>query len=481
MGCGTNGELPIPTVEFVRRIYSCVSVEQLRSLRIVVRLRLCFAAIISILLLGAVPAIWQFNLYNKQVKKLSAIDRRMISVLKVNNQVLAYREVMQNSALGNDAGKIRQILTPFRESFLKQVQEASNALRDYEGPDESRSRAIYTLLAYQTAIPGEIDGTLELAGLQDWQAIHYRLDKQMLNTHRVLGSIVSEIEAEANAERDTTLRTMTEIRSTMTGIFPMCLAIVLIAFGVVIGAYVAQSIADPLRELEAGAEQLGAGNFSHRVSVGGKDELATVSLAFNKAAEQIEHLHTGLEALVAERTTDLRLANETLRQLSSKDPLTGIANRRIFNERLQTALERAIETRSAVSLLMVDIDHFKALNDNFGHQRGDECLIQVVRTIESVPLRTEDLIARYGGEEFAVILTGTDTTGAERVAERMRSAVHDLAIPNPGSPVLGRVSISIGIATVWPKSTVPIDQLIEKSDRALYRAKQNGRNLICAA
>ena len=244
---------------------------------------------------------------------------------------------------------------------------------------------------------------------------------------------------------------------------------------------VTRSISVPLARLAAGAETLGSGDFSHRLEVNGKDELAVVSDAFNKAAAQIEKLHSGLECVVAERTADLLRANENLLKLSSQDPLTGIANRRSLDEKLSQEMQDAAGKRLPISLLMADVDYFKKLNDAYGHQTGDECLIQVVRAMQSVPLRGEDLIARYGGEEFAVVLVNTDPAGARRVAERMRLAVENLAIPNCGSPNSKYVSVSIGVATIWPQRETPIGALFEEADQALYRAKQNGRNCVRAA
>ncbi len=450
----------------------------LRSLRIGVRLTCCFAVMVAIMLLGVLPAIWQMNIYHSQVARLSSIDRRMISVLKVNNRVLGFREMMKTAAEGSDAERMRTILVPFRNRFVQDVAEASDALQNVGPADESLQRTMLTLMSYQTAIPVEIDATLDLAQFNDWQAIHFRLDKQMIKTSRVLSHIVSEIETEANAQRKMTLETMSHIRYRIVGLLPMSFFLVLLLSGSLLGAKVTRSIAEPLSSLESGAQALGAGIFSHRVAVKGRDELATVALAFNNAAEQIERLHAGLEGLVVERTADLRQANESLQKLSAQDPLTGIANRRTLDHMLRREIDRAVETRRSVSLLMMDIDHFKGLNDTYGHQRGDECLIRVVRTIGAAPLRNHDLIARYGGEEFAVVLPDTDAAGAKEVAERMRATVENLGIPNRGSPLLQKLTVSIGVATLRPERNVPISDLIELADKALYRAKEDGRNRI---
>ena len=451
----------------------------LRSLRIGVRLTCCFAVMVSILLLCAGPAIWQLRYYGKQVQKLRSIDRRMISVLKVNNEVLSFRELMQTAASTNSKQKVREALVPFRATFLKDVAEASAALRDSVSKGEGLQRTTLTLLSYRTAIPDEINTTLELSELGDWQAIHYRLQRQMMQTRKVLGQAVNEIEAAANAERGSTLETMSAIQHRVVEVFPIVLTLFLLGTGGILGTWVTRSVAQPLHLLETGAKALGSGNFSYRVAVVGRDELTTLALAFNRAAAQIEQLHSGLETLVDERTADLQEANQTLQRLSCLDPLTGIANRRKLDETMQQEFAHAQKTQAPVSLLMVDVDHFKGLNDAYGHQRGDECLIQVVRTIEAIPLRRSDLLARYGGEEFAVLLPCTGVNEAKVVAERIRLAVEVLNIPNCGSPRWKHLSISIGVASVQPDTGAQLATLIERADQALYRAKESGRNRVC--
>ena len=179
---------------------------------------------------------------------------------------------------------------------------------------------------------------------------------------------------------------------------------------------------------------------------------------------------------VARQTLRLRRANASLQRLSFQDGLTGVANRRKFDETLEAELRRASKSLTPISLLMVDLDYFKALNDRYGHQRGDECLIQVGHVLQSVSLRASDLVARYGGEEFALILPGSEAEGALAVAERIRVAVLDLAIRHDASPFHNVLSISAGVATVWPDAGTCSASLIALADRALYRSKVLGRN-----
>ncbi len=174
--------------------------------------------------------------------------------------------------------------------------------------------------------------------------------------------------------------------------------------------------------------------------------------------------------------------NATLRELSFHDGLTGLANRRKFDETLQREFRNAAEAPAPISLLMIDIDHFKSLNDAYGHQCGDECLVKVAKALATATLRTSDLLARYGGEEFAVIMPVCDEEGAVATGERMRAAVWDLSIAHTGSPFNRRLSISVGTATMIPDQKSAPASLIARADSALYRSKLDGRNrTTCSA
>ena len=177
-------------------------------------------------------------------------------------------------------------------------------------------------------------------------------------------------------------------------------------------------------------------------------------------------------------TCKLEEAYEQLRQQSSLDGLTEIANRRHFDEYLEVEWKRAQRDHNLISLIMADIDVFKYYNDNYGHQAGDECLRKVAKQMEVVLKRPGDLVARYGGEEFAVILPETDLEGAARVAEEIRTAVEKIAIPHAHSTVSNYITISLGVAASAPSLNSSSDELVNKADQALYRAKQNGRNRV---
>ncbi len=176
--------------------------------------------------------------------------------------------------------------------------------------------------------------------------------------------------------------------------------------------------------------------------------------------------------------TELESWRARLESLSLTDPLTEVSNRRHFDQQLEASWRIGRRGRHPVSLLMIDVDHFKKLNDHLGHVEGDRCLVEIARVLRGQLRRDSDLLARYGGEEFAAILPFTPLEGAERVAEAMRRALEDRALAHPTSP-LGRVTVSIGVACAQPGEGSPAT-LVADADRALYRAKTAGRNQTSA-
>jgi hemerythrin len=191
-----------------------------------------------------------------------------------------------------------------------------------------------------------------------------------------------------------------------------------------------------------------------------------------------------LERRVIERThalsesnAALQKAQEVLEQLARLDSLLGIANRRQFDERLEMEWKRAYRGRTPLALLMIDVDHFKRYNDTYGHQAGDECL-KAVATAIGGGKRAVDLFARYGGEEFVLLLPNTPLSGAGKIANDALKAVEFAAIAHGDSPVASHVTVSIGVACRTPDKSTRSEVLIAAADRALYSAKDTGRNRI---
>ncbi len=179
--------------------------------------------------------------------------------------------------------------------------------------------------------------------------------------------------------------------------------------------------------------------------------------------------------LIAPLLTRLHKINR-LQTLSEVDELTQLANRRSFQEHLATEWQRAMRSRSQISLILCDVDYFKLYNDSYGHPQGDECLRQVARAIGQAVRRPDDLAARYGGEEFVILLPNTDSKGAQQVARDAAENVRALELEHKASKVASHVSISLGVTTVSPKEGLAISTLVDTADLGLYEAKRRGRN-----
>ncbi len=197
-------------------------------------------------------------------------------------------------------------------------------------------------------------------------------------------------------------------------------------------------------------------------------EAQRTALLLQKAANE------KLEASVADRTKELQAANERLQALMMQDGLTGIRNRRYFDEKIQQEWQRCLRSAKSLSILLIDIDYFKDFNDQYGHLVGDECLKLVAGVIDRCVTRPSDSVARYGGEEFVVILPETDVPGALHVADNIRTSVEQCQMRVDSNLV--QVTISIGVSAMIPDEQVSPHQAIALADRALYMAKSAGRN-----
>jgi diguanylate cyclase (GGDEF)-like protein len=213
------------------------------------------------------------------------------------------------------------------------------------------------------------------------------------------------------------------------------------------------------------------------IEAGGDDYLVkpvsfVVLNAKIRALQRIESTRTKL----LEMSRELAAANRELESLSRQDGLTGIANRRYFDTYLLTEVKRASREHQPLSLILADVDYFKAFNDCYGHQAGDDCLRRVASALKAVGRRPADLAARYGGEEFAMVLPSTAMEGAIDVAKSLTRAIDALAIPHERSGVSGNLTLSQGIASLIPAHDTTSESIIELADQALYQAKQQGRN-----
>jgi len=220
-------------------------------------------------------------------------------------------------------------------------------------------------------------------------------------------------------------------------------------------------------------------------SLADRAALAIVNAKLNaenlRQAEELRQINAQLEQRVAERTTELAAANERLQRLAIEDALTGLANRRRFNEVMDEEIRRARRSGEPMALLLCDVDFFKRFNDHYGHQAGDMCLHSVGKAMGQVFRRAGELPARYGGEEFAVVLPNHDTVQAMRAAEKLKGAIEAMGIPHANSEAADHVTLSIGVISATTDRDSTASWFIEKADAALYRSKSGGRNCATLA
>lgn len=257
------------------------------------------------------------------------------------------------------------------------------------------------------------------------------------------------------------------------------IGLICFACSIALAYLISRSIVSPLGKLIATMQQAEAGNYAVRIAHDGNDELTVLSGQFNEMAGRIGHAYEQLEVRVRERTQALEQANCQLAALSLTDSLTGIANRRRFDDVLVSEINRAARSRQPLALMMIDVDFFKSYNDYYGHQEGDICLRQVAQLLQSWVRRPGDLVARYGGEEFVLLAADSDVGPALDLAENIRQAVETLALPHLKSPLAHcRVTISIGVVVTVPDDRQSPASLIRMADQAMYRAKNTGRNQV---
>lgn len=244
-----------------------------------------------------------------------------------------------------------------------------------------------------------------------------------------------------------------------------------------LGFLLVRKIVAPLDGLAGAMLRFSQGKLDVRSPVRRRDEIGRLAATFNLMADQHQHTHERIVRLNAELEERVAYRTHQLRELASREPLTGLYNRRHFNEMLERQFSEAVRYNTDLSCLMIDLDEFKAANDAFGHQLGDELLVLTAGTIVG-QLRTADLAARYGGDEFIILLPQTDAERAHILAERMVERFsRDVAERFPNV----RVSMSVGIASLQLLEPKDAESLIRHADRALYDAKKAGKNGIVTA
>ncbi|WP_414829820.1 diguanylate cyclase [Alteromonas sp. H39] len=236
-------------------------------------------------------------------------------------------------------------------------------------------------------------------------------------------------------------------------------------------SYVHFQLLTPIQRLLGNVSQaMRHDDFSGRTNLKGHNEL-------HKLGRRMDELF----ALISKQRSELVSRNIKLQKLSNTDPLTGLGNRRYLDIQLRNIASHKATRMRSLSMLIVDIDHFKAFNDTYGHARGDQALAQVARTLEQLTHSATDMVARFGGEEFVVILQNTVLEDAVQVANNLRIAIEQLQIPLDTPDFSTYLTISVGVATKPTSETLDITALFDLADRALYEAKNQGRNRVKAA
>lgn len=236
---------------------------------------------------------------------------------------------------------------------------------------------------------------------------------------------------------------------------------------------------DPRDKSEAFAK----GASDYLVKLPDKIELIARIRAYSRSFLALRERDAAFKALDAARR-ELETKNAILERMTAIDGLTGIANRRRFDETLEAEWRRARREHTQLGLILIDVDFFKRFNDHYGHLAGDDCLRKVASALANATHRPADLVARYGGEEFVALLPITDRAGVTTVAESLRNAVESLALPHEKSDAHPTVTISLGAALVAPPTaagSVTAESLIARADKALYSAKHGGRNRVTLA
>jgi diguanylate cyclase (GGDEF)-like protein/hemerythrin-like metal-binding protein len=237
-------------------------------------------------------------------------------------------------------------------------------------------------------------------------------------------------------------------------------------------------VSNPLKAVSQSSAQLAKGQWEITLPKSGPiEEVSQLFSSMHNMALQMRNYTENLENLVADRTNQLEQANQRLSELSITDPLTHLANRRRFDEVLSHEWFRGMRSRKTLSLILVDVDHFKLYNDHYGHQAGDVVLKKVAGLLKEQARRPGDLAIRYGGEEFALIAAETDAMGARLMAEAFRHSVELMHAEHKYVEV-GRLTVSVGVCSLIPESESDPDRLFRLADKALYRAKEEGRNRV---
>jgi len=305
----------------------------------------------------------------------------------------------------------------------------------------------------------------------DWKENQFIAGKPVKLGNQVLGAVAVGLSTESLNEK---IAAYTQ-RS-------LILVLISIFLGSLLSFWLGRQITNPLRELAKIACQMSAGDIFVQIDLPSKDEIGQLGDAFNhmttsiqKREFELRELAAGLERTVEERTIELRRHNKQLERIAIEDPLTGIYNRRYFFELAEKEVERAKRYKNPLSVVILDADNFKRMNDNFGHLIGDQILVNLAKLCLN-NIRSLDILARYGGEEFVILMPEATKKDAQNIAERLRKLVAETSMVTGALDVM--ITISLGVASWNCNQELNFDSLLVRADQALYQSKETGRNRV---
>jgi diguanylate cyclase (GGDEF)-like protein len=360
-------------------------------------------------------------------------------------------DLAQRSRLDTLNYQIQQILTQIHDVESTSPEERQLILSVGQAWTQT-----YTTIAQQQAPPphgatksGEGQQTGSVPAAKNWQP---HLDEAVAGVRHIQDLL-------ANLQSTDNVKQAQQLKQAMRWIIAV-IFVIATSLAVHSGFRLSRSILTPMQSLLQGLNSLGEGDLSVQIELNSRDEFAQLAAAINGMATKLAQSQAALVAM------------------ATQDELTGVFNRREFNRLLSIELERSRRDRRPVSMVMVDLDHFKSINDTYGHQSGDDAL-QWVSALLKRELRPGDIVARYGGEEFAMILPNTSLLDAFAVADRIRQKIAAELVPIQNQQTIA-VTASLGCAT-FPQMAHCEDQLMSAADKALYVAKESGRNRVCLA
>lgn len=383
-------------------------------------------------------------------------NNRQAGILFIGIKPSQFSGIFDSVDLGNDS-----------TSFILDINDGSIIVKSRQAADFIGAETAEPALAKEIALHVGMGKSTDFIGFTDGKHVEHRAAFSQIprtSWYVVTAIPLQNLNQGAQSIRDEIL----------------WIGLVCFVLSLVLSYIISRSISVPLNKLVGVMKATETGNYRLRMQYEGNDEITVLAQKFNEMASRVREQHERLEERVAERTRDLEQATRSLEILSVTDGLTGIANRRRFDQVLENEMPRALRSQRPLTLMMLDVDLFKSYNDFYGHQAGDDCLRDVAVFLQSCCRRSSDLVARYGGEEFTFVGIDTDPVSALELAESIRQRLQALNLPHLRSPT-GCVTVSIGVVSLVPDARMTPESLLRMADAAMYRAKNEGRNRVSVA